>query len=396
MSETARPLLVVTYGGGHAFIGQAVAQEWKRRGGTVVALALTTARRIYDAAGIENIGFRDLIAPQDEAAHHYGKALSEGIPPHPDVCPEETEAYLGLSYADLVQEHGETKAEELFTTQGRRAFRPVTAIQRCLDRFNPVAVLATNSPRAEQTALCVAQKQGLPNVCAVDLFARYDLDRLGQPDYAKNMCVITEADRQLLVESGWNPAHIHVTGNPAFDRLVSEEFASQGAAIRRRLPPGRIILFASQPTAADPGYGPRMAHALAPAVHNWGGHLVVRPHPNEVWSLDDLPTGVTVSPTTEPVEAWLHAVDYVATATSTVGLQAALLGRGILELETPAGMDHFSYAEMGLAASLPADALTETGIRQALATPCPGLSQLPKPGQGAARVADVIAQAIAR
>lgn len=396
MSETARPLLVVTYGGGHAFIGQAVAQEWKRRGGQVVALALTTSRRIYDAAGIENIGFRDLIGPHDEAARRFGKVLGEGIPPHPDVCPEETEAYLGLSYADLVHQHGETQAEEIFATQGRRAFRPVTAIERCLARFNPVAVLATNSPRAEQTALQVAQQQGLPNVCAVDLFARYDLDRLGQPEYAESMCVITEADRRLLVESGWNPAHIHVTGNPSFDRLVSEEFASQGAAIRRRLPPGRIILFASQPTAADPGYGPRMAHALAPAVHHWGGHLVVRPHPNEVWSLDDLPTGVTVSPTTEPVEAWLHAVDYVATATSTVGLQAALLGRGILELETPAGMDHFSYAEMGLAAPLPTSSLSDEGIRQALATPCPGLSQLPKPGQGAARVADVIAQAIAR
>ena len=396
MSIAARPLLVVTYGGGHAFIGRAVAAEWKRRGGQVVALALTTARRVYDEAGVENIGFRDLLTPSDLKAREHGRKLAEGLPAHPDVCHEESEAYLGLSYADLVAEHGEAEAEHLLATQGRRAFHPVTAIRRCFERINPVAVLATNSPRAEQTALAIAQEQGLPNVCALDLFARYELYRLGQPDYAQNICVITEGDRQLLAQSGWGPSRIHVTGNPSFDRLVSEKFAVEGAAIRRRLPPGRIILFASQPTAADPGYGPRMAHALAPAVHNWGGHLVVRPHPNELWSLDDLPVGVTVSPTTEPVEAWLHAVDYVATATSTVGLQAALLGRGILELEIPAGMDHFSYAEMGLAASLPADAITETGIRNALATPCPGLSQLPKPGQGAARVADVIAQAIAR
>jgi hypothetical protein len=392
-------ILAVTYGGGHAKMIPPVIRALEARASVDArVLALTTARKPIEDAGLACFGFRELAGPGDEAAMETGRRLAAALTQHPDVDPAETEAYLGLSYHDLEARHG-AGAARLFAERGRQAFLPLSIMERAFDLVRPDLVLATNSPRAEEACIRLARQRGVPAVCMVDLFGGLHVPRIRQADYADRVCVLSDRTKRMLVEGGRDPGDIVVTGNPAFDTLADQ--AHRRAALRLREQMGwngrRVITWISQLEPGDPGLPRRVDRELASLVErhpDW--RLVVRPHPSEqALPNEAFPERAHVSRQCEPLPALLLASDAVIVICSTVGVEAALLGRPVVLLDVPVTVERAPYVEIG--AAVPALGLEglEAAILEALAqgrNPC---RSLPPVGGAAERVAEVCLELVA-
>lgn len=106
-----KTVLFVTYGGGHAQMVIPVMRELHTHSDIrAEALALTLAGPAFRRSGIPYKGFRDFIATGDEAAAAHGKRLA-ALHHNPQTGIEEQEsiAYLGLSYWDLVRALDKTR-----------------------------------------------------------------------------------------------------------------------------------------------------------------------------------------------------------------------------------------------------------------------------------------------
>ncbi len=323
-------------------------------------LGLTTARSILARVGIPTIGFSDLWDFAAPNAVRYGHQLAMDLPEGGPVAKEESEAYLGISFADLVAAIGEDAARSEYEASGRHAFLPVAFLERVFLHHRPDVVIATNSPRAEQAAILAAGRLGIPSVCAVDLFALQEVRWIGQSGYANRVCVLNEAVRSMFLEHGRSTQEVVVTGNPAFDCLTDPQVINAGVALRqqRGWNDGRInVLWASQaepqrhPFDGRPGdpllprrveQALRELTALMPSMR-----LVVRYHPSE--NILFVPQErVELSTSDEILAHLLHAIDLVVVTSSTVGLEAALAGRPVVSVNCSVFTADVPYSEMGI------------------------------------------------
>lgn len=100
-----KKVLFVCYGSGHVRMVVPVARELVSRGlAQVQVLGLTTAAPVVREAGLPLLQFKDFVGPGDAPALAAGRELAAAMGDVAD--PEETAAYLGLSYAELVAEQG--------------------------------------------------------------------------------------------------------------------------------------------------------------------------------------------------------------------------------------------------------------------------------------------------
>ena len=171
-----------------------------------VVLALTTAARTARAAGLEVVQFKDFVEPTDAQALQHGRRLMAGLKT-PVVDADETTAYLGLSFSDLVAESGLQEAELRYSDLGRQAFLPLATLDRIIKKIKPSLVVATNSPRAERAAIVAAQQLHIPAVCVVDLFAIDEVKWLRGRGEARLKCglvaPISRSQAAPLKAAGW-------------------------------------------------------------------------------------------------------------------------------------------------------------------------------------------------
>lgn len=332
-------------------------------------LALTTASSTLHALGIPSIGFRDLPGVDEPGVQAWGRALAADLPAGGPVAPEETIAYLGASFGDLVHEVGEAEAWRRYHSAGRQAFLPVRTLEAAFRAMAPTVVIATNSPRAEQAAIHAAHRLDIPSICIVDMFALQEVQWIGKPGYATRVCVINERVREMFLAYGRLPHEIVVTGNPAFDRLTAPESVAQGAALRRERgwDDGLItLLWASQREPdrhpfADLHGDSTLPRLVEQTLRNFIAEnplyrLVVRYHPSE--RIEFLPSErVHLSPTQEPISALLHAVDLVVVTASTVGLQASIVGRPVISVDASIFTPDTQFSRMGVSVGI--DAVSE-------------------------------------
>lgn len=343
-------VLCVTYGAGHAQIVASVVPKLVERGHEVVVMALTTAAGLLARKGISSLGYVDFIEPGDAEALETGKRLAAGHPPHPDVRPGETEAYLGICYSELVADHGAERAASLYASNRRQAFLPKRFMRRVIDKVQPDLVLATNSPRSEQAAIEVAAEAGVPSVVVLDLMVCGNESRLRRPGYGTKVCVLADLVRKALIDAGRQPEEVVVTGNPAFDEMGGPQVAVDAAHLRENKGwrQDKVILWASQPEPTDPDWGAKIARTLAKAVGTRPGwRLVYRPHPNERPGADALDPGIETSGRDDDLAALLKAVDAVVVVSSTVGLQAALMGKLLVQVDLPVSAGPIDYPSVG-------------------------------------------------
>ncbi|MHB9143938.1 MAG: UDP-N-acetylglucosamine 2-epimerase [Symbiobacteriia bacterium] len=392
----ARPvkLLVVTYGGGHAAAVMPVAKRLSDRW-DVHTLALTTAAEAFRRNGLPYHTARDFITPSDYAQSNYGKVLADRWhAPGKGISREESEAYLHLSMVDLVHEVGESEAWRLIEQDGRQRFLPVTLVARAFDLVNPDVLLTTSAPRAEQAALQVAMDRGIPSVRLEDLFGANAVVRPEPSRWA----VFSTITANNLVARGVRRDHIVVTGNPAFDSISKvRETPLQHIKDQLGLDRRYTILWASQ-QLPDSSRILDVLLAIARAHPEW--QLIVRPHPSEESSryeqVGRAAAGNVCVASSHPIHELLAISDLVITQFSTVGLEAALMGRDLITVNLSGRPEPVSYSEMGLALSvdelselLPTITRTATSdsIRETLSR---NRRQLPAPGRATDNVIELL------
>lgn len=360
----------------------------------LTVLGLTTASNNLQRAGIEHIGFRHLVERGDEPALEIGRKMVEELGDKIKVDREETIAYLGLSYKDMIDRLGEEEAARQYRERGRQAFLPLTIMERALRRFRPDLVVATNSPRAEKAAILTAGKLGIPSVCVVDLFDPREFeDRIGKPGYATRVCVFSEFARQDLLKMGRKPEEVVVTGNPGFDELVDGDLPARaqrmieerGWANRKR------ILWARSVEPRDWDLYQQTEAALMDMAHrhqDW--QVILRLHPNDPTSLGNLPKRVDQSTQADPLPVLLTSCDVVITTNSTVGLQGAVIGKPVITMDQGFTSSFTQYSQKGISYGVDRVEDLERAIENVLDgnyTPC---DRLPKPGGSVHKVVEVI------
>lgn len=365
MSLGRRPTwLFVSYGGGHVNALLPVARRVRDLGlADPVYLALTTAAAPARAAGLQVLGFSDMVRAGDEAALHKGRELARGLQVQAAQA-QESAAYLGLSYAEMEARLGSRAAACEFARYGRQAFLPHGVLRRVLEQVRPDLVVATNSPRAERAAIEVAREMGIPSACLVDLLGIWERELLAQPDYADAVCVLNEGVRRSLVDAGRPPGQVHVTGNPAFDAINDPQVVEQGAALRcaNGWDGLHVCLYASSPEPnripgvageGDVRFPRAIERVLLDTVEADAAlALWVRRHPSEPAADEVRALGhprIRVSGPDAPLHAALHASDEVVVTVSTVGVEAHLTGRRVTQVRGSI-LDHLSpYVAMGVA-----------------------------------------------
>ena len=411
MSRAPR-VLFVSYGGGHIGMVLPVIRELETLlpGVQCQLLALTTGHLKAKAVRPDSLGYKDFLHLVDaDAVRAWGERLAEGNT-SPDVPRDETIAYLGINYLDLIAQHGEAGAAELYREQGRYGFRPLHFMRQLMDALQPDVVVATNSPRSERTALDVAGERGLPAIGMVDLFG-LDSDTyvLHTPKPAWT-CVISEGVRQRLIARGFRADGVVVTGNPAFDGLFSRTNAEKARNFVDRhgwqgLTP---ILWtghlephdASDPMFAGPLLGLEVERVLRDLVRVRDDlALIVRYHPNEWHHFQREPEQCRVHfsrPSEESIHPLVLASRAVVMQNSTVGLESAIVGRPVVSLEfADTVKNSYSMATMGV--SVPCHRLPDLlpVLNQVLSRPEAHAKEYASDGRAASRVASIVLNALA-
>ncbi|MCP5088790.1 MAG: hypothetical protein GY952_18525 [Rhodobacteraceae bacterium] len=309
-------------------------------------VGLTTARSEVENAGFNCLGFRDLVVPgADDQALQWGRSLV-GPPIHDGPVPDsESVAYMGLSYRDLVVQAGEKAAQEQFSEYGRACFTPVFTAARALENLGIDAVVSTNSPRAEKAFLQAARDASLPSLAIWPSLASHELEWIGQAGFTSKVCVDSDYSKNQLVIAGRSPDEIALTGNPQFDGLLQAANNHKAAEFRRQKgwhSNDRVLLFANQlepdrhpftGQTGDPTLPDRLTEELVNAAKTHSGtvKLCVRNHPNQAAPKVEADERISLSTQADDLADLLPAVDAVFTCSSTLGYQAALIGKPVVQ-----------------------------------------------------------------
>ena len=339
-----KTVLFVAYGSGHIKMLIPVAQALAASGlAHPVVLALTTAAPAARAAGLNVVQFKDLLTPGDAPALAHGRRLMADLSTLVADA-EETAAYLGLSFADLVADLGLAQAESRFLDKGRQAFLPVATLTRILKKIKPDLLVATNSPRAERAAILAAGQLGIPSVCVVDLFAIDEVQWIGDARYADRVCVLNDSVRQFMIASGRRLEQIVVTGNPGFDALNDVAAIAKGQQLRaaRGWADKRVVLWPKQVEPAVHPFDGRIGNPGLPAqalgqLMDWilsrqDVVLCIRARAGEHVPVIPVDSRIVLTGQDWPLAPLLHAADMVVTLSSTVGLEGHLAGCRLVQV----------------------------------------------------------------
>lgn len=397
-----KKIIFVSYGGGHVNLLLPVYRRLlDNELFECTYLALTTAGNVLKQHGLPYIGFQDLIEKGDEQALIYGKELVGDKSDVMIVPYEESVAYMGLSFWDLVQHCGESEANRMYRDGGRQVFHPKNTLRRYLEKTRPDLVVATNSPRAERACIDAAVELGIPTICIVDLFAFQEIQWIGQRGFANKVCVLSEFVKSRMVNAGRDEDDIIVTGNPAFDKLADLRTEVCNRQLQETPSCRHTILWASQPEPEKHPFTGKCGDSELPRnidaalikimIKHPEWELVIRFHPSEEVHLDVLPANVRISPKNEDLYSLLQNVDLVVTMTSTVGLEAALLGLPVVTIDRSVFTDDAPYSAMGISTGVSDLDRLEATINEVVGfKQVAEMASLPQVGQATNKIINVI------
>lgn len=309
-------------------------------------MALTTAFPAAVLAGETPLGYRDFIdMPAGHRALEFGARLVSATQ-HPGVALEESVAYLGFNFLEWVDNEGEEAAWRRWTQFGRHGFFPLNFFRGVLRKLEIDVVVTTNSPRSEQAAVEAAVSLGIPCLSMLDLFALPGDPYLARRVHADRLTVLADVTRQNLVNAAIPSDRIFVTGNPAFDGLVTPDARIQGEMWRNAkgwngkniiLWAGHLEVSHASPAAlAGSGLGNQVQLWLADWVASREDVcLAVRYHPNECHAFEKPPVHPRIfwsEPGVEPLLPVLLASDQVVVQVTTVGVQAYIAGKRVVNI----------------------------------------------------------------
>ncbi|MEM9369223.1 MAG: hypothetical protein AAGD07_24845, partial [Planctomycetota bacterium] len=337
-----RPPLLASYGGGHANIIASMAHGLMAQGINPTILGFTTGYRSLCRSGLRAHTVSMLIDGFEEEYQSYRKLAAPFLPAskHPDITVDEALDYFSIGLRDLVQDVGETQALGLMRAKGRKAFQPERTMRNFLQRLRPGCVITTTSPRFELALIRAARRLDIPTLAIADLYLQREREWVLSGEYAEHLCVLDDALRDDLLETGLPEGMtVHVTGNPAFDKLLAiGRNPGKRDELRRQLGVGerRLILWPAAPVQradfsdrsfASPAQVANVFDRLCETVPDYA--YMLRPHPNGPFELPASSRHGMLDPGLAPEEA-LIASDIVCFEVSTMGLQASLLGLPVI------------------------------------------------------------------
>ena len=361
MRETNKKnILFVAYGGGHMkMLLPVIRRVLASAVYSVKVLALTMAAVDLKKANIEYLTFKDLSFLVDDKALEYGRKLCDPATHH-QLPVDESIAYLGISFYELMQEYGEEQAHTLYADKGRHAFLPVQFMQKVLGYLKIDLVVATNSPRAERAAILAAGRLDIPSICLIDLLGKNESQWIAQKGYASKLCVLNSYVQQLYLNYGRNLHEVIVTGNPSFDTLSEESANNKGNRLRGEMgwKDRPVILWAEPPQ--EPAYHPFTGEKtkypdlvenvrqtfllLANSNPNW--IVVIRPHPSQMGKIENLLANVIVSKEFDLHDV-LVAADVVITTVSTIGFEAVVMKKPLVTINSSVYYEDLPYDKLG-------------------------------------------------
>ena len=329
-----KKILFVCYGGGHVQSLVPVAEKMQDMNCEVVFLALTTAVNSVRKSGIRHYTYADFFDTQE--VRDVGRQLAHAIDSRM-LSIHDTSIYLGQNYLDLVSDHGDDEARKLYEESGRSIFNPLKSMTRVLLEVQPDLVVSTSSPRSERAIIYAAGQLGIKSVVLSDLFVERPLSWFVDKKFSSKICVPSRFARDVLIKNGRPCGDVVITGNPAFDTLVSTSKKMKKNSISRSY----RVLWASQPEpeyfAENDSYGDPLLPTkieselirIFDSRRDW--KLVIRNHPNEVPRR--YPEFIESSRNDEKLTDLLPSIDLVVTCTSIVGFEALILGKGFLTID---------------------------------------------------------------
>jgi hypothetical protein len=367
-------------------------------------MALTTARSHFDREGIPSFGYREYC--HLEPGHsEYGEKLAQALSPNASVDAAETEAYLGVNFANMVRDYGLLEARRIYSDSGRQAFYPVNFMANVLRAESPDLVVSTNSPRSERAVISAARQLGIPSICLVDLFAIHESKWIAVPGFADRVCVLSSAVKARFLAAGRADTEVIVTGNPAFDRLAQRATPEEILAWRvtRGWCGKPMVLWVSQPEPKSHPFSEKLGDPLLPARvdeamaefarRNPAACVAVRLHPSETRRVQEfrLPNFI-VSSRDDDLTMSLQAADVVLVTSSTVGMEAILMGRPVVAYSGSVFSADAPYAAMGLATGVDTIGEISTALFKAIELGPASLDSVFQPGTATASVVDQIRQ----
>lgn len=343
-------IMFVTYGGGHVNIIQHVYHYLaQNRDYELRILALTASIHVLQREGIpyrEIYEYLELFPKRDEILR-LGKLLAkDNYDPDSGISYESIEAYLGLSFFDLVGSVGSFEAaKKLFDEKGRAAFHPVPTMRRILQAERPDILVLTCEARMESAAGYAANELGIP-VVKID-----DLPEALPVGFACTLCVMNEWAKEAHIgEYDLTKTDIIVTGQPVFeqnayiDPMIRATLSSQ---LRLENYKKKVLLLTQK------GLERLFAQAatrLAKMAREHEDYLfIIKPHPNEpqdaydAFACDNLYVVKDCK-----LNCLIDLCDVVLTHASTAGLEAVFLGKPLITTWFEP-IDRFDFARYGVA-----------------------------------------------
>lgn len=345
-------ILLAAYGGGHINIIINLYFELRKRGVDPVVFGLTMGIKKLNEYKIPYLSYESFLEDKDHKAIELGKELCSGMSLNDAIPYSETVAYMGINYAELIEQYGKDGAADLYKTKGRQAFKPKNFVKRVLDTINPDLVISTNSPRTEECLIREANGRKIPTYVVNDFYDESEIEaRTGDPTYCRKIFVTLEKVRKELISRGWSPERVLLFGNPAFDQLFkpislsSEEYFKNSLSITDD---SKVILWVK---SVFPKIKDLELETEKKLIAYLGDRkdikLLIKPHPND--PIKYTSTGNYKYITDEvPLQDLVKKSNLVITVNSTVGLEASILGKAVIQMATFQYPEKVPFEKLGI------------------------------------------------
>jgi len=329
-------ILCVTYGGIHPHLVIPVLKKLNKEMFTIKILALTSSKKIYESYGFEVFQAKDFLTHKDLNARKFGEQLLEEMRSNDSkiIDEEETIAYLGLSFLDLVRKYESYKvALKKYSKNGRIIFEPKTLTQRVFEKVNPNLVLTTNSPRMEKQVSIEAKKRHIPTVLITDRFSQFEHYQF----VAKKICVHDKYSANNLIKTGIKESSIEITGNVFYDNFarLRGKFQSKQRIQKKQ----KTFLWIDQSSFLSGETLGRIWRSnknikkhielLSKILKKYNIRLIVRPHPSQDINLYDklARRNICLTSKNEDIYTACLNADYIGGYSSTVLISSYFLGK---------------------------------------------------------------------
>ncbi len=345
--------LLVAYGGGHVNVILPLYKELLARGHEVVILGLTAAALRLGQENLPYLAFRDFLEQQDASALALGEELIKDMDLHSAISREETVAYMGICYQELIDIYGVEGAAKLYAKEGRQVFLPRKFMARILATVAPDFVITTNSPRSEKATVLEARDRGIPCFCVCDFYDEAEIaDRLSLPGYGDIVFTGFPGAREKIIAAGRSEDEIILASNPSFDHLREFDVKGKGESFRQSKgwQDKQIILWMKSVMASLQPTETLVEDILFEA---YGAEddvqLIIRPHPNESRDMKSLQKrGCYLSRREDDLHETIAAADIVLMVNSTTGYEAFLMGKPVIQTVMTDFKECVPFATLGI------------------------------------------------